>query len=730
LSTSAADQEIAAEQRHIDRVYARLVVIKKEAAAAEAAGYGIARVGNFGALVERDAMVYHAARRRRLLDSEHEGLVFGRLDLRPDADPAIDDGADPDTPAEVVPAPHGGGEVRYIGRLGLRDDRARSLVIDWRAPAAAAFYRATAVDPMGVVRRRVIQSSGERVIGVEDDLLDPESAGPDMRVIGDGALVATLARTTGTGMRDIVATIQKEQDEAIRSPALGVTVVRGGPGTGKTAVALHRAAYLLYSDRQRFAGGGVLVVGPSPVFVTYIGRVLPSLGEDEVTLRSLGSLVTGVQATRHDSDEVATVKGSVRMARLLARAARDAVPGAPAELRLLYRGTLLTLPLAELDRLRDSLLGSGAKRNAVRPKAAGLLLDALWRQAVAVLGAERVPAREEFASDVAERREFITFMRTWWPRLTPAQVLGWLGDPAVTGRYAHGLLSRAEIATLAGSLAGREEGDLTVEDVALLDELDDLLGTAPAPPARRGDPYTVGGVREVTTFADRQAAARAQAVARPDDYREYAHIVVDEAQDVSPMQWRMIGRRGTYASWTVVGDPAQAAWRGEETETRKAMDAALGGRRRSEYALNTNYRNSAEVFAVAAAVIRRAVPDADLPVAVRTSGVQPRRLTVADLASAVQEATTDLLAEVEGTVGVVCAQASRDTVAGWLAEVTDPRLQVVTSLEAKGMEYDGVLVVEPVEILRESPAGARTLYVALSRATQRLTTVATEDSWL
>ncbi len=200
--------------------------------------------------------------------------------------------------------------------------RLGALVIDWRAPAAAPFYRATPTDPMKVIRRRTIASNGERVTSIEDDLLDPDAAPPDMRVIGDGALVASLARTTGTGMRDIVSTIQREQDDAIRSPASGVTFVRGGPGTGKTAVALHRAAYLLYSDRQRFAGGGVLVVGPSPVFVTYISRVLPSLGEDEVTLASLGSMVDGIVASRHDDSAVATVKGSARMARLLARAAR------------------------------------------------------------------------------------------------------------------------------------------------------------------------------------------------------------------------------------------------------------------------------------------------------------------------------------------------------------------------------------------------------------------------
>src|SRR3989440_7372422 len=290
MLTASAAEEIAAEQRHVDRVYARLEVVKRETAEFEAAGYQIARAGSPGSLVERDAMVYHAARRRRILDAEHEGLVFGRLDMH-------------------------GGEVRYIGRIGLRDTEARAMVIDWRAPAAAPFYRATAVDPMDVVRRRLIQSSAGAVTGIEDDLLDPDAAPADMRIVGDGALVAALTRTTGTGMRDIVATIQKEQDEAIRSPALGVTVVRGGPGTGKTAVALHRAAYLLYSDRQRFAGGGVLVVGPCPGSLSYISRVLPSLGEDEVTLSALGSLVVGVEAGRHDPDDAATVKGSLRMAR-------------------------------------------------------------------------------------------------------------------------------------------------------------------------------------------------------------------------------------------------------------------------------------------------------------------------------------------------------------------------------------------------------------------------------
>src|SRR5262249_27449757 len=361
---------------------------------------------------------------------------------------------------------------------------------------AAPFYRATPADPLRVIRRRTIASTGERVTSVEDDLLDPDAAPPGMRVIGDGALVASLARTTGTGMRNIVATIQREQDDPTRSPASGVTLVRGGPGTGKTAVALHRAAYLLYSDRQRFAGGGVLVVGPSPVFVNYISRVLPSLGEDEVTLASLGSMAAGLNATRHDDAAAATVKGSARMARLLRRATRDNPPGAPTELRLLYQGTLLRLDAAALNRLRDTVVGLGSPRNAVRRKAAGHILDTLWRQAGELLGPGWKTAREGFASDIARRPGFIVFMRGSWPALRPVAVLSGLADGQRLRRYAHGLLDRRETELLAASVPVPGTA-VSVEDVALLDELDSLLGEPPRPRRPQADPYTVNGVQEV-----------------------------------------------------------------------------------------------------------------------------------------------------------------------------------------------------------------------------------------
>ncbi|MFE9958499.1 HelD family protein [Micromonospora sp. NPDC005299] len=693
------EREIAIEQRHLDRVYARLAELRRSAADAEREGYRLARVGNFGALVERDAMVFHAAQRRHVLDAEHEGLVFGRLDLRT-------------------------GQVLHVGRLGVRGENAETLVVDWRAPAAAAFYQATPAEPQGVVRRRTIQSSAEQVTRIEDDLLDPESAPPEMAVVGDGALLATLSRATGHGMRDIIATIQREQDEAIRSPGSGVTIVSGGPGTGKTAVALHRAAYLLYSDRARYAGGGILVVGPSSVFVQYIASVLPSLGEETATLHSLGSLFPGVSATRTDPPDVAAVKGSLRMRRVLEQAARDAVPDSPGELRLLYRGELLRLERAELDAIRDRTLSRGARRNEVRRAAFDAVLAALWAQARR-LRIGRLPEQPAFEDEIIERPEFREFLKAWWPRLHPRHVLGWLARPERLRRYAGGVLSGAEIRLLTEAYRSLDGEGLTIADVALLDELDALLGRPVQRARPKRDPFQLaGGVRELSTFADRQRAARAAARERPEDYRDYAHVVVDESQDVSPMQWRMIGRRGRLASWTVVGDPAQTAWTGDPQELARARDQALGRRRRQRYELTTNYRNSAEIFAVAAAEIHRVHPDLALPTAVRSTGVAPVERTVpaADLPAATTAAARALLAEVEGTVGVITPVPRRDEVAGWLGDLGG-RLQVVTSLQAKGMEYDGVVLVAPSEIRADPGSGVRTLYVALSRATQRLTTL-------
>jgi hypothetical protein len=425
---------------------------------------------------------------------------------------------------------------------------------------------------------------------------------------------------------------------------------------------------------------------------------------------------------------VAAVKGSLRMRQVLERAARQMYPGAPRELRLLYRGALLRLDAAALDRVWQKAVPKGARRNEMRRVGFNAIFDALWAEA----RSQRIgglPAKPDFEDELADRNDFREFLKVWYPRLKPEHVLAWLADPQRLRGYATGILSRHEIELLTGTIDPRHP---TVADLALLDELDELIGRPPKPRRRKnGNPFHVmDGVQEVSTHADRQRAARAQSTQRDEDYREYAHVVVDEAQDVTPMQWRMLGRRGRFASWTIVGDPAQTAWTGDVAELDRSRDKALGTRMRATYTLSTNYRNSAEIFAVAAAVIRAAMPDLVVPVAVRSTGVEPVDLVVpaTRLADSVRETAEKLLAEVDGTVGVITPVPRRDEVASWVAGLPD-RLQVVTSLQAKGMEYDAVVLVEPKAIRTESPSGVRTLYVALSRATQRLVTLGTDAAW-
>jgi DNA helicase IV len=704
-STSLLETEIANEQRYVDRVYQRVEAMAESARELAAEGHARARLDDadgvkfdhYRRLFERDALVNHAQRRLARINAEHAGLVFGRLD-------------------------RSSGETEYIGRLGVWDEDYESLVMDWRAPAASVFYQATPVDPMGVVRRRVLRCLGERVTGVEDDLLDPNSAPPDLPLIGDGALLSAVNAARGHTMRDIVATIQHEQDQAIRGPARGATLITGGPGTGKTVVALHRAAYLLYSDRRRFEAGGVLVIGPSAGFMHYIERVLPSLGERSVTLRSLGEVVDDTDATRRDSAAVAAVKGSLRMRDVLAQACRDHVPDAPESFRMFAGGRVLRLDAAQLAKIRLRVLGRGTRRNNARGAAIRALLAALWRQQGR--DATSRQNRDEFDTDLRDRREFHDFVQAWWPALTPGQVLGWLGDAERLGRYGDNVLTAKETELVAASWAGLSEW--SVEDVALLDELRVLLGTPriAAGPAAEWEPA------ELRTTIERENPDRG-AVERPADYDEYAHILVDEAQDLSPMQWRMIGRRGQLASWTIVGDAAQSSWP-DPAEARAAMDASLGAGARNTYRLTTNYRNSAEIFAFAGAFIQTVTPDADIPNAVRTTGHEPEHRVVGgdDAPAAVDTAVDELLAAVDGTIGVIATEPRhRELIA---AVGGDPRVSIVTPLDCKGMEYDGVVIVEPSEISAESTMGPRILYVALTRATQRLITIGSlpKEVWL
>jgi len=702
--TDALAGELRREQEHLDRATARLDELRAEASTRERDSLGRAQVGTPQALYERDVAALAAAARRADLDAAGEGLVFGRLDLQD-------------------------GTVHHVGRLGLRSPAQDPIVVDWRAPAAAAFYRATAAQPSGVVRRRTITTRGPQVRGLEDELLDAERAEHlvGTTVVGDGAFLAAVSRERGPRMRDIVATIQREQDEAVRAPDDGALVVTGGPGTGKTAVALHRVAYLMYARREWYSRRGVLVVGPSPVFVDYIGAVLPALGETSVRLSSLGQLPhlpAGLAVTADDPPRVAAVKGSAAMVPLLRRLVRELggdrhVP----DLELQRWGSGLALSGAELARRRTQVQRGARSSNAGRTAYLHAVTDLAWRAYRRSPGAapEEPGDREDFGRWLRTDPELVRWLDRVWPVLRPEQVLAALRSGRLPlERLGRGLFGPEELAALASSW----QGPLTALDAAVYDELAELLGPPPEPEPDEDDLDELAELdelarsAEVTTFADRTRRTRRDLTAEH-DYRTYAHVVVDEAQDVTPLQWRMLARRARGATWTVVGDWVQSAWP-EVDEVRAAMATALGKARLRETVLTTNYRSSTEVAALAARVLARIDPAAVPPAAVRSTGVAPL-LRGRPLAPAV----ADLLQQVGGTVGVVCPRA---LLAQARAELPpDDRVQVLDPWQAKGLEFDGCVVLEPDLVVSEGrtpEAGLRTLYVALTRATQRLVVVA------
>jgi len=699
---SALERELAIEQAHVNLVYEHLAKAASSAKRVAATGQDMyrsdretwVREEDGTALFERDAFAFAAAKRLAIIDAEHEGLVFGRLD-------------------------HNDGEIRYIGRIGVRDDDYEPLVIDWRARAAEPFYRATANEPMDVVRRRVLRCRNDIVIGIEDDLLDSSAARSDLPVIGEGALMAALKRARGPQMRDIVATIQAEQDEAIRAEHSGVTVIAGGPGTGKTVVALHRAAYLLYSNRRRFERGGILVIGPSGLFMNYIERVLPSLGEDSVTLRAIGQVavdVLGFSSARQDSALAATIKGSTRMMPVLKELVILPMisldPDRPA-VWASVKGEVLKLSVAQVDRIRRDIL-SRLRPNQARGEATAAILSALRRQ---------VPDGWELDDDtlddlIGSQPIVRDFLAAWWPDLEATTVLRRLADPAVTAAVSRGVLEPEERQALSQSY---QHPDFSVADIALLDELVALLGPIQAAEEPEELVFLNEGSRmqELITVADQLRNVR-EVDPQADPQDTFAHLLVDEAQDITPMQWRMLRRRGPAASWTIVGDPAQSSWP-DVRESEQALTDLIGVAPNRRFRLSTNYRSPAEVFDLAARIVQPHFPSADLPTAVRSTGIEPALLqtTSAELPAELNRVLTELLAAVEGTVAVIAAPSRLGT----LDLPDDPRLSAVSPLNAKGLEFDAVVVVGPDEIVAESPGGIRVLYVALTRPTQRLVTI-------
>jgi DNA helicase IV len=726
--------EVDREQAHLDGLYARLDTVRERARQALADLRASAVSPTPAGRAERDAFDALHTERLRQLQSVEDRLCFGRLDLV-------------------------AGSRQYIGRIGLSDDDQAQLLIDWRAPAAATFYQATAAAPAGVARRRHLSTRGRTVTDIDDELLD--AAGLDAAalgtVTGDGALMTALTAHRTGHMRDIVATLQAEQDQVVRAPMSGVLVVQGGPGTGKTAVALHRAAYLLYTHRERIAKSGVLVVGPSTVFLRYIDRVLPSLGETGVVLSTPGQLFPGIDATGREAPEAAAVKGGLRMAQLVRNAVRQRQRLIERTIPLVVDGDRIGMRPGTVANARNRARQTGRPHNEARVTFVRHVLDDLGGQLARARNQEfegdtRLELLAELRDDVHVRRE----INLRWMPLTPAGVLERLyGSPAALERAAAGLLKPREAALLR-----RDPGSAwTPADVPLLDEAAELIGAdvaASADQARsaarasRDRAETLEYARQVLeNTGDAGAMVSAEALAdrfaeggalvsvadraRDDRTWTYGHLVVDEAQEASPMLWRMLARRVPSRSMTVVGDLAQTGSAAGADSWAEALDPIAQDRWHVRE-LTVNYRTPARIMRPATRMLQAAGVGGFTPAESAREGEWDPEDVRVDSPAGLAAAVLAALARDDALLGGGRLAVVRPRAAGALAdEITraatgfDDRLNVLTVDDAKGLEFDSVIVVEPAQILAESPRGANDLYVALTRPTQRLTLVRTGE---
>ncbi|MCW4386734.1 AAA family ATPase [Salinibacterium sp. SYSU T00001] len=722
------------ERDYVAGLYRRLDDLKAEAerqlASIRAQGGG----GTHQSRTERDTFARLYEDRIAQLREVTERLAFGRLQLAASAqEEAVD---------------------RYIGRIGLRDEEQHPLLLDWRVPQASAFYQATAAEPMGARARRHLITRGRDVVRVEDEIFDPELLDEASEHQGEGALLAALGAERTGRMNDIVATIQAEQDRIIRSELAGVLVVQGGPGTGKTAVALHRAAYLLYSHRKRLGNAGVLIVGPSASFLHYIESVLPSLGETGVVLASLGGLLPGIAATVNDEPAVAALKGRSAMAELIARAvrSRQRVPDSP--VAMIVNGDTVMLEPATVERAIARARETRKPYNEARVTFVKTALAELTKQWAAQLRAQGntidgsdMPMLQE---DLRTAHDVRVALNTAWLPLTPEKLLQdlyarphWLAEltPAWSDEQ-RALLRR-----------GRD-APFTVEDVPLLDEAAELLGEFdPVGAARRREEkqqrkrdienaeaaienMQVEGMIDAKSlaanFAETGIRATTSERAGSDRTWTYGHIVVDEAQELSPMQWRLLLRRCPLRSFTIVGDIAQASAATASSSWRQALRPLIGRSAESQRwrleELSVNYRTPrqiaevAEEWAIASGLpvtpsqavrsTRWPVEEAEsLMAAVSRHREEGQRGTLAVIARG--ERLEQIHSELRERFGELVAFGSESLLAP---------IVVLAPQEAKGLEFDDVVIVDPASIAA-LPRGAGALYVAMTRATQRLTLV-------
>ncbi|PZF56077.1 AAA family ATPase [Curtobacterium sp. MCSS17_008] len=743
--------EIDRERGYVDGLFARLDELTAEAEQRLAETRRQAVGGNHQSRSERDAYARLYEDTIATLERVGDRLVFGRLEV-----------SEPDSAEDTF---------RYIGRVGLRDDEHRPLLLDWRVPGASAFYQATAAHPMGMRARRHVTLEGRTVVGVEDEVFDAALYDDERTHLqGEGALLAAVTAERTGRMTDIVATIQGEQDRIIRSPLEGVLIVQGGPGTGKTAVALHRAAYLLYSHRERLRGSGVLMVGPSPAFLTYIEQVLPSLGETGVVMASLGSLYPGVHATTHDHGDVAAVKGSAQMASLLRRAvrSRQVVPTEPVVLDV--EGERLTVPPQLVADALKRAQDRGKPHNVARVTFNKIALDAMTRLLADQLRARGTTVDEAdekvLREDIRSSYDARVLLNTAWLPLPPEK---FLEDLYARPNWLASLTP--DWAPARRALLHRPRGaGFTIEDVPLLDEAAELLGPfdpsggAAGRAAKASRNRDIENARQAIENMGVEGIVTAEQVAgsfaeggdprttaeRAAEDREwtYGHIVVDEAQELSPMQWRVLARRNPLRSFTIVGDMAQ----GSSPAAARSWDDVVGAlaRRRRGRApvvpldhrieeLTVNYRTPRSIVQAAGAFADAAGLSVTRTEAVR-DGDPVDRVTVsrAALLDTVAERVDAERGRIgSGTIGVIVPEAEvvavRERLARTDADVRglgSPRpgsVTVLTGADAKGLEFDGVLLVDPERVGADAARAAAAVYVAMTRPTRRLVVVNVTD---
>jgi DNA helicase IV len=713
--------DLADEQAYIDHAYDCLD--KSRAAAWKLRDLNEADLGGtFQARFERNAFDEALVKRLTDLDLGKAALVFGRIDRHPD--PAFASGLEPGGLNDDANL-----ESFHIGRLAVADADAEPIVIDWRAPVAEPFYRATGREPMGLVRRRHFAVDGRNLLGLEDELfgaghlgvghddgLAESTATPQLR--GYSTLIASLERGRTGMLGDIVATIQAEQDEIIRSPQAGVLVVQGGPGTGKTVVALHRAAYLLYTHRFPLEDQGVLVIGPNRVFLRYIEQVLPSLGEAGVEQVVLADLIPDVRFAARgeqvDSPLAARIKGDARMSDVIDHAVNDRERPLRDDLVVPFRSGYVRLRADDTVRMVKQARRRFRRHNSARRWIEGEVWSAMaasWR------ATENVTARD-IRSAVRTLPEVRAALDRMWPVLTPAHLLHDLfGSMGLLRLAATGTLEDHEYKALHRPRSERvDDVRWSPADVALLDDAREVLGPKPGKDGKTDD---------------------------ADEIRTFGHIVIDEVQDLTPMQLKMASRRSLNGSMTVVGDIAQATGPLAPSDWVDVL-AHLPDRKPSRViGLSVGYRIPAQIMELANRVMAEATPGLRAPTSVRIGDAGPRITRVESLPQGVLAEVQQLRVELPtGSVAVVADDDRCDEISEALTNAgiehgraastgLDQSVTVVPVSVVKGLELDAVVVVEPAEIVANmnegSSHGMRALYVALTRSTQRLSIVHHDD---